>query len=661
MPSTFATVSKRVLFFRRLFAGFGALALVFTLSISRPWDLLEFKIFDVFTTLSATGKGDDRLVILAIDEPTFQELEKQWPFPRSFHAKLLDRLTADGATAVAFDVVFAEPSSPIEDNSFAKAISRSKHVILASSTDITESNGSTLWTEVLPAAGFLSEGAITGDARVIPDDDFVIRHLERSPSSLAAKLAASSGHPIAETEEPPRFIEYAGPSGTIPTYSYYQALIPGLLPAGFFKDKLVLIGRGVRTASGTNHSSSDAFNSPFGILDHGNRLIHGVEIHANMALNHLTGGGISPLNAVFSWIFLTIALLTMANLQQRISPLGIALLTGGLVVCLGLLSYFLFSRYKLWLPPLTPALGTLSLAGAITLVEFVAARHSARETRLMFSQYVPPDVVNQLIERPELMRLGGVTRRITLMFTDLANFTAMSELLSPEDTVEVLTDYFNEMTACIHRHGGTVDKFIGDAVMAFWGAPLDDPLQEERAVRAAIEMHAAMPFLVARLIERGLPPINMRIGIHTGDAVVGNVGAASRFSYTAIGDAVNLAARLEGANKAFDTNILISGETAAKLPEELRIAYIDRIIVKGKTDPIDVFTLARETNLLDIRNKALALFFAHKFDESLLLLNAVISSIPNEKTALRIRERLLAVRDKDEIQSSDLAIALDKL
>jgi len=279
----------------------------------------------------------------------------------------------------------------------------------------------------------------------------------------------------------------------------------------------------------------------------------------------------------------------------------------------------------------------------------------------MFAQYVPPAVVSRLIAQPELMRLGGEAREVTLMFTDLANFTTLSEQLSAEQTVEVLTAYFNAMTPIVHATGGTVDKFIGDAVMAFWGAPLDDPQHAEHAVNAAILMQQAMQMLVADLRARGLPPIHMRIGLHTGRVVVGNVGSEQRFSYTAIGDAVNLAARLEGANKAFGTGILLSAATAAQLPPTVALRALDDVVVKGKTEPVRVFTPCDDAAVRDASLAALNAFHARDWDGASGYLAQVLARVPGDAAALRLLQRVAEARALPAGSDWSPAVALDKL
>jgi adenylate cyclase len=638
-------------------------ATLWLLSATRPWQGVDNKFFDLFTSLSAPGKSALPLVILAIDEPSFQQLQTQWPFPRRLHAQVLDRLRADGALAVGFDVVFAEPSKASDDDALAQAIVGAPPVVLAAMRELTESGNASLWTEVMPLELFVNAGAIAGQTRVSPDDDFVVRRRETSADTFAARLAAVTGSAVSKPAQKDRavLIGYAGPRGTFDTRSYYQALEPGLLPAGFFRGKIVLIGRSVRTASELERSQADLFNSPFAVLDHEDRLFPGIEIQANLLANLVEGGAISSVDLSWQMAVLGALLLFMAGSAVRLHPGAMALLAGLLAMGSVLASFWLFAAQKHWLPPLLPMLTVLIFYAAILLVSYLASRKRALQTRLMFSQYVPPEVVSRLIDNPDLFKLGGEVRELTLMFTDLANFTAMSEHLSAPATVEVLTEYFNTMTTIIHRYGGTVDKFIGDAVMAFWGAPLPDAQHAEHAVRAAIDMQQAMQGLTEQLVSRGLPTIRMRIGVHTGSVVVGNVGSRSRFSYTAIGDAVNLAARLEGANKAFGSNILLSEASALGLPPALHLRHLDTVIVKGKSEPVKVFTPCGDAVLMTLSATGVACFQEQRWDDSAAAFVQLLTHKPGDLAALRFLERI----DIERVALPDAAwcgaLSLDKL
>lgn len=639
-----------------------ALLLVGAATFTRTWHALEFKTFDVLTALTAPQRTALPVVILAIDEPTFQELQQAWPFPRSVHAALLQRLHAEGAAAVGLDIVFADPSTEAEDAALDRAIAGAGPVVLAATREKIDSSNAALWMEVLPLPRFLDAGADAGDAGVEPHDDFVVRRAPVAREGFALRLAQRAAEARGQRQALHHFdwIGYRGARGTFDTRSYYQALEPGLLPAGFFKGKIVLVGRSARTATELTRAQADLFNSPFGTAG-GERLFPGVELQATLVDNFLTGGGLRSVSEGWTLALTALLLPVLLWASLRLHPAGAAALTAAWVVAMGLVSWGLFAHFRLWWPPLLPAAAAVAIYAAAALVAYALVRQRARQTRAMLAQYLPPAVVSRLIAHPELMRLGGEAREVTLMFTDLANFTTLSEQLSAEQTVEVLTGYFNAMTPIVHATGGTVDKFIGDAVMAFWGAPLDDPQHAANAVRAAIAMQQAMQALVADLRARGLPPIHMRIGLHTGRVVVGNVGSEQRFSYTAIGDAVNLAARLEGANKAFGTGILLSAATAAQLPPTVALRALDDVIVKGKTAPVRVFTPCDDAAVGQASQAALDAFHSRDWDGATQSLAQVLQRQPGDLAALRLQERVAVARALPEGTDWSPAVALDKL
>lgn len=647
---------------RLLGAALLALLLVGAASLSRPWHALEFKTFDLWTSLAAPQRSQLPVVVLAIDEPTFQEVRQRWPFPRSLHARLVDRLREDGAAAVGFDVVFADPGAPAEDAALTKALAAATAaglpVVLASTREKVESSSATLWTDVLPLPAFVAAGAQYGNAGVQPDDDFVVRRMPERAGSFSAALARAALPHAAF--EPTDLIAYRGPRGTFDTRSYYQALGAGLLPPGFFRGKVVLIGRSALTASELQHSQADLFNSPFAALG-GERLFPGVELQATLLDNLASGDGLRLAPQVWSLALVLLAFAVLLPASVRWHPAAVAALGASLVGGMALLSWVLFWKAGQWLPPLLPIACTVGIYGASALVGYAAVRQRARATRAMFSQYVPPEVVSRLIAEPELMQLGGEAREVTLLFTDLAGFTTLSEQLSAEQTVELLGLYFGAMAPLVHASGGTIDKYIGDALMAFWGAPLPDTNHAEHAVRAAIAMQQAMPALRQALQRRGLPPIAMRIGLHSGRVVVGNVGSAERFSYTAIGDAVNLAARLEGANKAFGTGILLSQATAALLPGNIGLRALDEVIVKGKSAPVRVYTPCDDRALCSVSAKALDAFALRDWDTARTGFEAQLHALPGDAAAGRLLERLDAACALPEGAPWSAAQALDKL
>jgi adenylate cyclase len=291
------------------------------------------------------------------------------------------------------------------------------------------------------------------------------------------------------------------------------------------------------------------------------------------------------------WLAL-LAALVVAAANRWTTPVTTGAVAATVVAVTCVASWLLISRSDTWLSPLVPASAAAAVFVGGTALAYFEQRLRALTTKRAFAQYVPPEVVEQLFRQPELLQLGGETRELTILFADIANFTTFSEKLPPTTVVALLTRYFDAMTTIVHKHGGTVDKFIGDCVMAFWGAPLPDPDHAVHAVRAAREMQQAMAPIAAAAAAEGWEGLSMRIGIHTGTVIVGNVGSRTRFSYTVIGDAVNLASRLEGENKSYGTSILISEATARALPPEIALRPVAAVTVKGRARSVQVYTLA---------------------------------------------------------------------
>jgi adenylate cyclase len=233
------------------------------------------------------------------------------------------------------------------------------------------------------------------------------------------------------------------------------------------------------------------------------------------------------------------------------------------------------------------------------------------EIRRAFEHYVSPAIVAEMTAHPGKLVLGGQRRTLTVMFTDLAGFTSMSEGIAPEEVAQILNEHLTLMTRIVLAHGGTIDKFIGDAVMAFWGAPIDDPAHAAHGVQAAIEMQAEMTRFRR---EPGRPELHMRIGLNTGPVVVGNLGSKDRFAYTVIGDAVNLAARLEPLNRLYGTPILISEATATAVGGAVRLRHVDRVKVKGRKEPVEIYTPESDEAFVEKTEAAITFYRARDWE-----------------------------------------------
>ena len=316
----------------------------------------------------------------------------------------------------------------------------------------------------------------------------------------------------------------------------------------------------------------------------------GVELHATLLDNLLQGDFFRDVPLWLQWLWtlmLTSGIILLVLFANRLWLILSALVLF-VLLHIGVVSA-LFSWG--WLTATVLPAASLGLAFVLTAAFSYATEGRQKQAiRTMFSRYMSEEVISHLLEHPEKVRLGGERRRLTLFFSDLAGFTGFSEFLTPEELVHLLNEYLTAMTDIILEERGTVDKYEGDAIMAFWGAPL--PMEDHalRACRAALRQQAALDELNRHFQEKGLPQLRCRIGLHTGQAVVGNLGSRKRFDYTVIGDTVNLASRLEGLNKFYGTAILASETTVQECRENIEFLELDRVAVKGRTTPVAVFT-----------------------------------------------------------------------
>jgi adenylate cyclase len=385
-------------------------------------------------------------------------------------------------------------------------------------------------------------------------------------------------------------IPYRGPSqtpgrpATFDYFSFYdlfyseQQILEGQTPEvdpSLFKDRIVVIGA---TASGT----FDTFPTPWGLVT------PGAEIHANVIDALLRDRRIVPLDR---WTGIGLAL-GLALIVGASAAAGSAWLTGILALLVGAAataaSVYAFSR-GLWVPLVAPVMSVaLTSVGQLAWVYFVEGREK-RQVKRLFSRYVPKDVYEQLLADPERAALGGKRRTMTVLFSDVRGFTAMSEKASPEEVVGQLNEYFSRMVDVLFAHHGTLDKFVGDMVMGLFGAPLDDPDHAEHAVQTALAMSRELDALNVQWSAVGRPLLDIGIGISTGEMVAGNIGSSAIMSYTVIGDTVNLGARLESLNKEYATRIIISEATKEALKGQYDIRPLGEVIVKGKSRPVAIF------------------------------------------------------------------------
>ncbi len=594
---------------------------------------VDLKIKDVRLLLRGPVKPPSSVVIVAIDNKSVKEIGR-WPWSREIIGDLIKGIAEYGVKVVALDVVFSETQNTGSDTALAESIALSGNVIeghffrnemhpidpevlaqiQSSKIQQLQIDSGVSSVPLIEYANLdaniatIGQGALAyGFFNIISDSDGLFRRLpllmlykgDIYPSMVLQALKhytqesaqvsiGSSGvrtirlgtHTISSSQEGELSVNYYGPGGTIKTYSAVD-IIKKRLPQDELRGKLAFAGF-------TEMGIYDVRPTPF------DSILPGVEIHATAAANILEQRFIihNSSTILAERVLLFVLPLVLALLLGLAPNATIGFLAGsGLGALYLATNYLLFSRYLLDLSLLTPlmALG-LTTVGSEIYRSLVVDR-KGRYMKKAFSNYVSADLVAQIMKNPDSLKLGGEKREISILFSDIRGFTSLSEQLSPEALVQVLNEYLNPMTQIVLEEKGTLDKYIGDAIMAIYNAPLDVDGHADHACRSALKMMVKLAELNRSFIERSIHTIDIGIGINTGDAVVGNMGAAMRFDYTAIGDNVNLASRLEGLNKMYGTHIIVSESVKLQSGSDLLFREIDLVAVKGKQQPVPIYEL----------------------------------------------------------------------
>ena len=641
-------------------------ALVTLVAVFVPaWQALERRVFDQLTVATAAGKVNQPIVLVAIDEESLNALKLRWPWPRSLHAKLVERMATGGATVIALDILLAEPSEPAEDAALAQAITKAGNVVLAADFIYAETAMARLWQRTEPLAAFVQAGAIPGLATVAFDPDTFVRRFPVEPDALWRQIVKvlqvkSPTHAVPPLPGDGAMIRYLGPDTVFDPIPYHLVLeaTPEELKTAF-DGRIVIVGRDLRATPELGLAQSDLFATPF--LPQSGTLTSGIKVHATLVDNALSGTSLRALHPAGNMGIAAIAAALSFLLLRRWQPLRATLALLAIAGLVAVVSAYLFAQQRLWIAVATPVVVAVLVYLAYGAGAYLSEQQRKREVQRAFSRYVSPELVAQIVADPGRLALGGEQREITVLFTDLAGFTKLTDKHPPPVVQQVLFRHFTAMTEVIHAHKGTVVQFIGDAVMAFWGAPLDDPDHALHAVEAAVEMQRAMERLRAELRAQGLPEIHMRIGVNTCEAIVGNMGSSTRLSYTAMGDGVNEAARLEGANKFWKTPILVSGPTVAKLGGRIPMRRVDRIRVSGKTEATDVYTPSDDSALNARTEAALEAYLERDWERADRVYAELLLENPQDGVAARLRERIASWRREPTEASPDGSMALDKL
>lgn len=388
---------------------------------------------------------------------------------------------------------------------------------------------------------------------------------------------------IPTNEEGRMLINFCGPPKTFPHYSVSEVL-QGRIPPKVFQDKIVLVGA---TALGIYDVRVTPFSQTF----------PGVEIHANIIDTILKQQFLYRPNGVniFDILAIVIIGLTLGFVVPRTKALGGAMSAGLLFILYPSLAYYLLKKEGIWVNMVYP-MGSIFLNYlALTVYRYVTEEKEKKKIRGAFQYYLSPPVVEQMLKNPEKLRLGGAKKELTVLFSDIRGFTTLSEQMSPESLVKFLNEYLSRMTDIVFKYDGLLDKYMGDAIMAIWGTPLEQPDHALRAGYAALDMVEELGLLQEKWRNQGMISLNIGIGLNTGYMVVGNMGSEKRFDYTVMGDSVNLGSRLEGLNKIYGTNIIVSEFTYARVKNEILGRELDLVRVKGKDQPVRIYELLART------------------------------------------------------------------
>ncbi len=637
-------MKKRHLFYLITFLSTSLFAFLQFIDPAVIKDNIESKTYDLRLHLRGVIRGQapkpDDIVIVAVDEKSIREIGG-WPWGREVLATLIHNISRGGAKAIGVDIIFSEKKP--HDAQLVKAIQEAGNVVIAAPFIIPEGKHKAhepavvpdyLWDTafmevksvkgidwkkwaikpdgVLPLLEYFAKVSALGHVSADTDMDGVIRweplslyygddcyphfalQVVRTALGLQAKdvvLYGGSGVALGRRFIPTDIsgrvlINYLGKAGSF-NYVAASDVINDRIHADFFKDKIILIGA----------SAIATFDQKITPLS-GN--MPGVEKNANVVRNILKGNFLRPSPKVVELVTIILSGILFGLFLPRLGAIpsaSFAVCFMSLYVILGCVLLF-YRDFVIGL--LYPILNMAGIFVVQTVIRFFFEERKAREIRRMFSSYVSPKIVKELIENPEKARLGGERRSVTVLFSDVIGFTSLSEKKQPEEVVSLLNEYYKEMAEVIFRWDGTLDKIIGDEIMVFWGAPADQPDHAELAVRCALDMSKRLNGLQAQWKRKGVEGLDSGMGINTGEVIIGNIGAqGKKMDYTAIGDHINLGARVEKLTRQYGTRILITENTYRSIEPLLMagtfghcdIEEADTVKVKGKENEIKIFSV----------------------------------------------------------------------
>lgn len=567
-----------------LLVGLSTAGFVFLIWGLGTLDALERATIDTRFSIRGEQTPPDDVVLVAIDDVTTDAIRNfVWPYPRRMHARVIDRIAADHPKAIAVDIQFTERTTDRDDAALVDSVANAGHVVLA--TTETLPNGE---TNIFGGNAFLEEiGARPANGLLPTDQEGVVRKVPYAINGLKTVGVVTAEVATGRTIRPrdfPGWIDFYGPAGTFKTYSYVHVR-DGKVPRGAFTGKIVVVGPSAPSLQDIHETPVDA-------------LMPGGEIQANSiatVLRHL------PLRS--SATALTVGLIVLFSFLVPGLSLGfrwmislpVAFLVAGLFVVAVQLA-FDHGRIVSFVYPLNAL--ALSTVGAMG-VQIVMTAFEREQVRDVFTRFVPESVVNEVLKRTDSdLRLGGVGVEGTVLFTDLRGFTTASEHLSPAQVLVMINRHLEEVVGAVLDHGGTLVSYTGDGIFAVFGAPIEQVDHAQRAFDAACEILAVrLPRWNEWLASEGLPAgFRIGIGLNSGPFMSGNIGSAQRLAYTAMGDTINTASRIEQMTKTAGHMLLVAGSTKEQLDPDAqaRLVYIDEVEVRGRTSKLPLWGLPED-------------------------------------------------------------------
>jgi len=592
---------------------------------------LELKSYDVRLNYFSKKKVADEIVIAAIDNKSLGEIGR-WPWSRRVFAEIVDKMAKMGAKVIAIDVLYPEKTK--EDTFLIKAFSNGK-TVLATSFSFEEEN-----TESPEFMAILNKNSYTLVNENEPHDTPEAIGTIRPFDEVAGKVRYL-GHinmfPDSDGVVRKEFvaIKYGDvylPSLAVQTFKVYKDILDDdiiFLPGKTLMIKQLEVPLDINSGFLINYTGSEGLFKRISLADIyfdrvkkediANKIVligatalgiydlrvtptsqnmPGIEKHAFVIQNLLEGKFINRVGYRYTLVLMCLIYLLFLMFGKKFKVKGLTVLGVSTFVLYSIGCFVVFGHYRLWLNYVYPVFLNLNLFLGILVYKYAVEEKSGREIRKIFSSYVSDKIVNELIKNPEMAKLGGVKKEITVLFADARGFTTFSEHHTPEEVVHILNELLGAMTDVIMANDGTLDKFVGDEIMALWNVPLDQSNHAELAVKCAVEMIRKNRELVDRWKAEGKDPLMLGIGINTGEAIAGNMGAeGKKMDYTVIGDTVNLGARVEALTRPLDADILITEYTYEKVKQSLtnipdiEVVECEPQKVKGKAEPIRIFKI----------------------------------------------------------------------